>query len=36
MHRDREELRRFYIENIIPKKDDIYETVLIVKTVTSM
>ena len=23
MHRDREELRRFYIENIIPKKDDI-------------
>ena len=27
MHRDREELRRFYIENIIPKKDDIYRIV---------
>lgn len=24
MHRDREELRRFYIENIMPKKNDIY------------
>lgn len=27
MHRDREELRRFYIENIMPKKDDIYRIV---------
>ena len=27
MHRDREELRRFNIENIIPKKDDIYRIV---------
>lgn len=27
MHRDREELRRFYIENIIPKEDDIYRIV---------
>ena len=27
MHRDREELRRFYIENIIPKKDDIHRIV---------
>lgn len=27
MHRDREELHRFYIENIMPKKDDIYRIV---------